>query len=92
MPAVKTRVLTAGLYFKKNELRLEILLLNRQPEFIDVLREGPSPRGAPSVPPFPISFSKKRLELKSLKGETKAEEEGPREPFLLSLRLPLKAL
>jgi hypothetical protein len=24
MPAVKTRVLTAGLYFKKNELRLEI--------------------------------------------------------------------
>ena len=25
MPAVKTRVLTAGLYLKKNELRLEIL-------------------------------------------------------------------
>ena len=25
MPAVKTRVLTAELYFKKNELRLEIL-------------------------------------------------------------------
>ena len=24
MPAVKTRVLTAGLYLKKNELRLEI--------------------------------------------------------------------
>ena len=24
MPAVKTRVFTAGLYFKKNELRLEI--------------------------------------------------------------------
>ena len=25
MPAVKTRVLTAGLYLKKNELRLEIV-------------------------------------------------------------------
>ena len=27
MPAVKTRVLTAGLYLKKNELRLEIVKL-----------------------------------------------------------------
>ena len=26
---------------------------------------------------FPVSFSEKRLELKSLKGQTKAEEEGP---------------
>jgi hypothetical protein len=30
--------------------------------------------------------------LKSLKGRTKAEEEGPRGPFLLNLRPPLKAL
>ena len=41
---------------------------------------------------FSISFSKKRLELKSLKGQTKAEEEGTQGPFLLSLRLPLKAI
>jgi hypothetical protein len=57
------------------------------------LREGPSPRGAPSVPPFCISFfPKKRLELKSLKGRTKAEEEGTRYPVLLSIRPSLKAL
>ena len=56
------------------------------------LREGPSPRGAPSVPPFARVFPEKRIELKSLKGQTKAEEEGPRGPFLLSLRLSLKAL
>jgi hypothetical protein len=37
-------------------------------------------------------FPEKRLELKSLNGWTKAEEEGPRGPFLLSLRLSLKAL
>jgi hypothetical protein len=41
---------------------------------------------------FPPVFLEKRLEQKSLKGQTKAEEEGPRGPFLLSLRLPLKAL
>jgi hypothetical protein len=34
-------------------------------------------------------FPEKRLEQKSLKGQTKAEEEGTRGPFLLSLRLPL---
>jgi hypothetical protein len=56
-----------------------------------ILREGPSPRGAPSVPPFSPSFSEKRLELKSLKGWTKAEDEGLRGPFLLSFRSPLKA-
>ena len=50
------------------------------------LREGPCPRGAPSVPPLSASFPEKRLELKSLKGQTKAEEEGPGGPFLLSLR------
>ena len=37
-------------------------------------------------------FPEKRLEQKSLKGQTKAEEEGTPGPFLLSLRLPLKAL
>ena len=42
------------------------------------LREGPSPRGAPSVPLFCTSFPEKRLELKSLKRQTKAEEEGTR--------------
>jgi hypothetical protein len=37
-------------------------------------------------------FPEKRLELKSLKGWTKTEEEGSGGPFLLSLRPPLKAL
>ena len=37
-------------------------------------------------------FPKKRLELKSLKGQTKAEELGAPCPELLSLRLSLKAL
>jgi hypothetical protein len=41
---------------------------------------------------FARVFSEKRLELKSLKRQTKAEEEGTRGPFLLSLRLSLKAL
>jgi hypothetical protein len=42
---------------------------------------------------FSISFSpEKRLKLKSLKGRTKAEEEGAPCPYLLSLRPPLKAL
>ena len=36
-------------------------------------------------------FSEKRLEIKSLKGQTKAEELGGRPPDLLSLRLSLKA-
>ena len=40
---------------------------------------------------FPWVFLKKRLELKSLKGQTKTEEEGTPGPFLLSLRLSLKA-
>ena len=34
----------------------------------------------------------KRLELKSLKGQTKAEELGDLVPERLSFRLPLKAL
>jgi hypothetical protein len=34
----------------------------------------------------------KRLELKSLKGQTKAEELEARCPELLSLRVPIKAL
>ena len=34
----------------------------------------------------------KRLDLKSLKGQTKAEELADVVPELLSLRLPLKAL
>jgi hypothetical protein len=41
---------------------------------------------------FPWVFSEKRLELKSLKGQTKTEELGDQVPVLLSLRLPLKAL
>jgi hypothetical protein len=41
---------------------------------------------------FPAVFPEKRLELKSLKRQTKAEEEETRCPFLLSLRLSLKAL
>jgi hypothetical protein len=53
------------------------------------LREGPSSRGAPSVPPFSIE---KRLELKSLKGWTKIAELGDLVPELLNLRPSLKAL
>ena len=41
---------------------------------------------------FTRVIPEKRLELKSLKGGTKAEEEGPPEPFILSLRPSLKAL
>ena len=41
---------------------------------------------------FCPSVSQKRLDLKSLKRQTKAEEEGTPGPFLLSLRLSLKAL
>ena len=41
---------------------------------------------------FSASVSQKRLELKSLKGQTKAEELGTPGPKLLSLRLLLKAL
>jgi hypothetical protein len=41
---------------------------------------------------FCTSFHEKRLELNSLKIQTKAEEDGPRCPFLLSFRLSLKAL
>ena len=42
---------------------------------------------------FPPVFPKKRLEPKSFKGQTNAEEEGTPGPFAfpLSLRLPLKA-
>ena len=56
------------------------------------LRGGPPACGAPSVPPFCVGFPEKRLELKSLKGQTKVEELGDPVPELLSLRLPLKAL
>jgi hypothetical protein len=41
---------------------------------------------------FARVFPEKQLELKSLKGQTKAEELGDRVPELRSLRLPLKAL
>jgi hypothetical protein len=41
---------------------------------------------------FPPVFLEKRLDLKSLKGQTKAEELGPPWAKLLSLRLPLKAI
>ena len=41
---------------------------------------------------FPPVSCEKRLDLKGLKGRTKAEEEGTRGPFLLSLRPPIKAL
>ena len=41
---------------------------------------------------FPQVFPEKRLELKSLKGQTKAERLRTPSPFLLSLRLPLKTL
>ena len=41
---------------------------------------------------FARVFPEKRLELKSLKGQTKTEELGTRSPELLSFRLPLKAL
>ena len=59
---------------------------------IFLLREGPSPRGAPSVSQFPISIPEKRLDLKSLKGRIKAEELWHQLSQLLSLRPPLKAL
>jgi hypothetical protein len=45
-----------------------------------------------SIAGFARVFPAKRLELKNLKRQTKAEEEEPRCPFLLSLRLSLKAL
>jgi hypothetical protein len=45
-----------------------------------------------STTSFPPIFCEKRLELKSLKGQTKAEELGDRVPELLSLRLSLKAI
>jgi hypothetical protein len=42
---------------------------------------------------FPYKvFLEKRLELKSFKGQTKAEELGDPVPDLLNLRLSLKAL
>jgi hypothetical protein len=41
---------------------------------------------------FPPVFLEKRLELKSLKRQTKAEELWQQLPQLLSLRLSLKAL
>jgi hypothetical protein len=41
---------------------------------------------------FARVFHEERLELKSLKTQTKAEEEGTPRPFLLSLRLSLKAI
>jgi hypothetical protein len=41
---------------------------------------------------FGSVFLEKRLELKSLKGRTKAEELEGRAPLLFSLRPPLKAL
>jgi hypothetical protein len=41
---------------------------------------------------FGSVFPEKRLELKSLKGQTKTEEEGTPGPFLHILRLSLKAL
>jgi hypothetical protein len=41
---------------------------------------------------FSVSDSQKRLDLKSFKGRTKAEELGPPWFELLSLRPPLKAL
>ena len=43
-------------------------------------------------PYFVPETAEKRLDLKSFKGWTKAEELGARFPKLLSLRLPLKAL
>jgi hypothetical protein len=41
---------------------------------------------------FAPVFPEKWLELKGLKGQTKAEEKGTQGPFLLSLLLPLEAL
>jgi hypothetical protein len=41
---------------------------------------------------FPPVFPEERLELKSINGQTKAEEEGTWCPFLLSLRVSLNAL
>jgi hypothetical protein len=41
---------------------------------------------------FAQVFPEKRLELKTLKGKTKAEEERTSRPFLVRLRLSLKAL
>ena len=48
------------------------------------LREGPCPRGAPSVPLFSPSFLEKWLDLKIFKGQTEAEELGA--PFLKKTR------
>jgi hypothetical protein len=41
---------------------------------------------------FGSVFPEERLELKSLQGQTKAEELGQQLPELVSLRLPLTAL
>jgi hypothetical protein len=56
------------------------------------LREGTSPRVHPRFRCFPRVFPAKRLEVKSLKKQTKAEELGTRCPQFLSFRLSLKAL
>ena len=52
----------------------------------------PCPLGAPSVPLFPRVFPEKRLDLKSLKEQTKTEELAARCPEFFSLRLSLEAL
>ena len=61
--------------------------------FIPFFKERVRP---PAVHPrfrhFARVFPTKGLELKSLKRQTKAEEEGTPGPFLFSLRLSLKAL
>jgi hypothetical protein len=57
-----------------------------------LVRGSVSPRCALGSAVLPEFFLAKRLELKSLKGQTKAAELGPRGSQFLSLRLPLKAL
>ena len=67
-------------------------------KFTQVLLKSTFQEGvrAPAVHPrfrcFAGVFLEKRLDLKSLKGQTKAEELRDRVPELLSLRLLLKAL
>jgi hypothetical protein len=41
---------------------------------------------------FPPGTAEKRLDLKSLKGQTKTRQLGDPVPELLSLRLPIKAV
>jgi hypothetical protein len=59
--------------------------------WVSVLREGPSPRGAPSVSPFPVSFSWETARIKVLRDRRRLRRSETRSPtssaFVCLLRL-----